>query len=234
MKNGTVFAFIPARGGSKGIIRKNVRDLAGKPLIAHTIDAAKACPLVDRCFVSTDDPEIKEVSLSFGAEVIDRPNHLAQDNSLTQGVIVHALETLRLQNEEPDHFTLLQPTCPLRTARQLEESIRLYLESDVASVVSINHQHHNPYKDFLIEDGLLKPLFGVPYLSKVRQELQEVYRQNGAIYVLSTKGFLDDGNFFISPALPYLMPQNDSIDIDTETDLKIAETLLTLRRKTKS
>lgn len=224
-----VIAIIPARGGSKGLPRKNVLPLAGKPLIAHSILAARECSRISRCIVSTEDPEIRQVSLKYGAEVIDRPAELATDMALSADVVRHVLETLAGAGHQPDYFVLLQPTSPLRNGTHIEECLKRYLDSSVACTVSVTEAEHHPYKDFTLEQGHLHPLFGAEYLSQPRQRLPAVYRQNGAIYAMRCRTFLEHHSFFVEPALPYIMANKDSIDIDSGFDLQVAGLLLSSR-----
>lgn len=221
-----VVAIITARGGSKGLPRKNVLPLAGKPLIAHSILAARECRRIGRCIVSTEDPEIRQVSLEYGAEVIDRPAELATDLALSADVVRHVLETLASAGRLPDYFVLLQPTSPLRTGAHVEACLSSYLDSTAACTVSVTETEHHPYKDFTLEQGHLHPLFGKEYLSQPRQRLPAIYRPNGAVYAMKCRTFLEQHGFFVEPALPYIMANEDSIDIDSAFDLQVAELLL--------
>lgn len=223
----TIIAIITARGGSKGLPRKNIRLLDGKPLIAHSILAATRCPHISRCVVTTEDPEIKEVSLQWGAEVIDRPQHLATDTALSRDVVAHVLEELRGRGEFPDYFALLQPTSPLRTEKHLSECIELFLSSDKASAVSVTEAEHHPYKFFKVTDGgEFEPMVDYETLEAPRQLLPKIYRQNGAIYVLASDAFLSGTSFCIPPILPYYMNHETSIDIDNAFDLSVAEMII--------
>lgn len=224
-------AIITARGGSKGLARKNLRLLEGKPLIAHAILAAKGCPRINRCWVSTEDAEIKAESLRWGAEVIDRPAELATDWALSRDVVAHALGVLRQGGAMPEFFALLQPTSPLRTAAHLTACLDAFHKSRAACAISVTDAAHSPYRDFKIEKGFLAPLMGRQWLEKPRQELPAVYQPNGALYVMSSRVFLDALSFFVEPALPFPMRPEDSVDIDTELDLLLAERILENRRK---
>lgn len=225
MKTGKIDAIIPARGGSKGLPRKNLLPLAGMPLIAHTIRAALHCPGISRCVVSTEDEEIKTVSLEWGAEVLDRPRELAGDLSLSRDVVRQVVLTLHARGELPDYFALLQPTSPFRTAGHLQACLRAFLNSDFASAVSVTEAEHHPYKMFTRESGALVPLMDQKWLDAPRQILPPIYRPNGAIYLVSSSMFLDRNSFFVDPIMPFIMKSEDSWDIDTAWDLKIAELL---------
>jgi len=221
-----VDAIITARGGSKGLLRKNLRPFSGKPLIVHTIEAALKCTLIRRCYVSTEDPEIKAVSLAAGAEVIDRPPELAQDASQSEDAVRHALEVLREREVLPEYFALLQPTSPLRTSAHLAACLSAFFASGAACAISVTEEPHHPYKSFWVKEGQLLPFGGAEFLSCPRQSLPPVYRQNGAIYVMECELFLATNHFFASPALPFVMAQESSLDIDSEFDLALGEWLM--------
>lgn len=219
----TIHAIITARGGSKGLPRKHERLLNGKPLLAYTIEAAKGCPRVKRCLVTTDDPALKALSLSLGAEVIDRPAELATDTALSRDVVQHALRALEAQGDLPDFFALLQPTSPLRTAAHLTDCLDRFAASGAASAISVSAAEPHPYKTLRLEDGGLKPMFDEASLHMPRQKLPKVFQETGAIYVVGSRDFLRDGRFLAPPVMPYEMPRRDSVDIDDEFDLLVAE-----------
>lgn len=222
-----IIAIIPARGGSKGLPRKNIHLLGGKPLINHTIEASLSCPYISRSIVTTDCPEIKEVSLQCGAEVLERPKSLATDSARSQDVVKHVLDVLNERGELPDYFVLLQPTSPLRRGCHITECIREFIQSKALSALSVTDVDHHPYKMFFEgENQLLKPLYSEKYLHEPRQLLPKIYRQNGAIYIMSSSLFLVHKTFFLEPAMPYIMNAECSIDIDSELDMKVAELLL--------
>lgn len=217
-----ICAIITARGGSKGLKDKNILELNGIPLIAHSIKAGLECSKIDRCIVSTDSPMISELATAFGAEVIIRPPELATDSSRSEDAIEHALDQLAKDGYIPDHFVLLQPTSPLRTEKHISEALGMYLNKPALSCMSVTECEHHPYKSFIIKGGAIEPLFGKEFLSVPRQSLPNILRQNGAIYIVSTPSFTKQKSFFIEPALFYMMDRNSSIDIDTELDFSIA------------
>jgi CMP-N,N'-diacetyllegionaminic acid synthase len=226
-----ICGIIPARGGSQRLPRKNLLPLAGMPLIGHSIRAALECPGITDCIVSTEDDEIKGVALAYGARVSDRPAYLATDAAQTHGVVAHVLKELQAAGELPDYFVLLQPTSPLRRAAHIQACIEAFFASTAACAISVTREEHHPYKDFIVRDGFLHPLFEGQNPELVRQELPEVYRQNGAIYLLPSELFLSRMMFLIPPALAFIMSQEDGIDIDTEVDLLTAELIMTRRDK---
>lgn len=214
-----IVAIITARGGSKGLPKKNVLPLNGKPLIAYTIEAAVKSHIFDKVVVTTDDEEIKNVSLSFGAEVIDRPAELATDSASSIDVLLHALESL--QEEQFTHFMLLQPTSPLRDKYHIREAVDLYKEQRGNSLVSVVEEQHPPYK-LLVENGEeVIPLFSEKHLTMPRQQLLKTYRINGAMYLANTVLFLSSKNLFEKPLFIYKMSQKNSMDIDNQDDLNL-------------
>jgi CMP-N-acetylneuraminic acid synthetase len=221
-----ILAIMPARGGSKGLPRKNVLILAGKPMIAHSICAAKNSECVDRIVVSTDNEEIAEVSRKYGAEVINRPKELARDESPTIDAVMHALGALGDLGYEPDAVVLLQPTSPIRLPQDIDGAVDAFLKGNGASVISVCEASHPPFWDFKIEDGMLKPLFGAEYFRKRRQELPKAYVPNGSVYVSSPESLRKNRSFVSERIVPYVMPQDRSIDVDTAFDFRIAEALL--------
>lgn len=226
----TVTAIITARGGSKGIVGKNIREVCGKPLIAYTIDAALNCSLVGRTVVTTDDDTIRDISLSLGAEVIDRPEYLAADDALSKDAVLHALQVLQDQEAKPESFVLLQPTSPLRSAGHLQQCLELFYTSGVDCISSVTEAEHHPMKMLISEKGTLIPIIDAQTLESPRQLLPAAYRVNGAIYVMKTERFMREMTFFAEPYLPYIMSAEDSLDIDSENDLLALEKILNERR----
>lgn len=214
-----IVAIITARGGSKGLPRKNVLDLNGKPLIAHTIESALRSGVFSKVVVTTDDKEIKEVSLKYGADVIDRPDKLATDNASSLDAIEHALLELMDKGEKYSHFILLQPTSPLRTANHISEAWKEYINKNASSLVSVTEVEHTPYKMLIEKDGIVQPLAQWSDLTKPRQKLPKAYLPNGAIYISKIDEFLKDKNLFVSPLIMYKMSRDDSVDVDTMDDL---------------
>lgn len=221
-------AIITARGGSKGLPRKNVLPLGGKPLIAHTVEAALGCPLLIGAWVSTDDAEIADAARMAGAGVIERPADLASDTSTSSDAVAHAIHALREAGQDFSHFALLQPTSPLRTAAHLTACLEQFAAGDFASAISVCETEHHPQKMLRLDGaGRLAPFSDASDLQRRRQDLPAVYRQNGAIYVMGVDDFLTRAEgFYLEPAMAYVMSHRDSIDIDTATDLLVAEALL--------
>ena len=224
MTESAVLGLIPARGGSKGVPRKNIRELAGIPLITHSIQAARDATAIDSVVVSTDDEEIAEVAESHGARVpFMRPPELATDEAPTAPVITHALETLHDAGEAYDAFVLLQPTSPLRTATDIDEAYSLYNDSESDSVISVYPTYDTRWKR---TPGGAKKL-NYTDADKRRQDRDPEYVINGAIYVTDVKQFFQTEKTITGTTKMYEMTERESVDIDTPFDLWLAEQILT-------
>lgn len=219
---------IPARGGSKGVPRKNVRLLGGKPLIAHSIDAAKGSQL-DAYIVSTDDDEIAAVSEQFRARVLRRPPELANDTTPMLSVVLHVLNTLETKGEQFDAMVLLQPTAPLRTSADIDACLKLLQETGCDSVVSVVlvPGHYHPDWQFVDDDGRLSLYNGRGWDELVtrRQLLTPTYTRNGAIYACRVELVMNQITLYGGDVRAYSMPENRSANIDEESDFALAETL---------
>ena len=224
-----IVAIITARGGSKGLVGKNIASLNGRPLIAHTIEAAKKSKNIDDIVVTTDDIEIANVASDYNISVIDRPEKLATDSASSYDVVKHALEKLAEKSRVYTYFILLQPTSPLRTEKHIDEALSTFLRAgNYNSCMSVCAVEHHPYKMLEIDENqMLKPFQKVEYLDAPRQKLSKIYRQNGAIYIMRCDDFLNKTtNFYLEPVMPYIMDEQSSIDIDTQSDLDIASIYL--------
>lgn len=221
-----VLGIIPARGGSKGILHKNIVELCGQPLIKYTFDAAKASNRLSRLVVSTEDDEIKTYSKSENVEVIRRPVELAGDETETADVLLHVLEYLeKREGYMPKYTMILQPTSPLRTSEDIDNCIELIMNSGADSVVSVVKTPHNclPEKLMKLETGKLVMLNSDGEKYTTRQKQRELYSRNGAaIYLFKTEMFKQRRSYYGDLCLPYIMSKNDSIDIDTYDDLELA------------
>ena len=223
-----IICLVPARGGSKGLKLKNIKIFAGKPLIAHTIKAAINSKLIDNIYVSTENKEIAQISIKYGAEVLKRPEELAKDETKTIEVVLDSLNNI---NIDPDKtiVILLQPTSPLRTTEDIDNAIKLFLENKCESVISVCKINHSPLWSFNLTDGYLKPFFKKEYLEQRRQELPILFAPNGAIYISSPKILRKYLNFFGNEIIPYVMPFERSVDIDNEEDFNLAEIIFKYR-----
>jgi len=214
----TVLAIVPARGGSKGIPRKNIREVGGKPLIAWTIEEAKKSRYIDRLILSSDDDEIIKVAKVWGCEVpFKRPIELAQDDTPGIAPVLHALEFL----PRYDYVILLQPTSPLRQADDIDSCLEKCLAADAKACVSVTEVTENPYWMYTLEkDGAMRQLIQTNDFFYRRQDLPQVYKLNGAIYVANYEWLLQSKSFLSQDTLAYVIPWERSIDIDTEKDLQ--------------
>jgi CMP-N,N'-diacetyllegionaminic acid synthase len=224
-----ILALIPARGGSKGIPRKNIRLLCGKPLISYSIIEALKSEKINKVVVSTEDEEIARVSRKCGSEIIRRPEELATDTSDSDEVITHAITVLMEGHYAPEVLVLLQPTSPLRSAKEIDAAIDIFLSHDCDSVVSVSETPHSPYWSFILEKRVLKPLFDEKYFHTRRQDLPLTYIPNGAIYVSTPEKFVKNKGFYGKKIIPLIMSSMTSVDIDNEFDFLMAETVLNNR-----
>ena len=220
-----ILAIIPARGGSKGVPGKNIKPLNAKPLICYTIEAALKSEYLRQVFVSTDDAMIAEISRDWGADIIKRPDELARDESPTIDAIIHVIDALK-NDFTPDIIVLLQATSPLRNVNDINAAIELFINSECDSVISMCKVEHSPYWCFRFDNNDFKPLFGDKYLRMRRQDLPDVYRPNGAIYITSLINLYKNKGFYCDNIVPYIMPAERSIDIDTVIDFMLAEQFL--------
>lgn len=225
-----ILALIPARGGSKGLPRKNIIPLAGKPLIAWTIGQALKCNYINKLVVSTDDNEIAEVSKYYGAEVpFLRPKELAKDDSPTSETIKHAIEWFEKENEYFDILVLLEPTSPLRTKNDLNNAIELFCKNfdKVDSLVSIGKVHlENPYIMKNIEDGYVRPLIEKDTVFFQRQMLPEIYFPYGVVYISKINSFKERETFYQERTIPFYIERWQNYEIDDYYDLLCIEAIL--------
>lgn len=221
-----VLALIPARGGSKGIKDKNIVDLCGKPLLAYTVEAAVQSSYIDDVVVTTDSQVIADVAIKYGAQVpFMRPERLAQDTSTTLEAVLHAIEELRKQRKDYDVLVLLQPTAPLRDAKDIDDAIEVFVANNRAPLVSVSEVNDHPIlMRTITEEGKLHNLLNVGSTCR-RQDMPKIYRVNGSIYINNVME-INESTSFNDNCVPYIMEKNHSIDIDEMIDLKIAEEYL--------
>jgi CMP-N,N'-diacetyllegionaminic acid synthase len=219
-------AIIPARGGSKGLPRKNIKIFNGKPLIYYTIKSALESKYIDKVIVSTDDQEIAEIALSYGAIIpFLRPINLSEDNSKAIDVYIYTINRLNLEyGLSIKDFIVLLPTTPLRTKDDIDKSIDLYYKMKAKSVISVKEAEY-PIEWFKKIDskGILKDVFQNIDNTLNRQESSQKYIPNGAIYVLNLESLINKYSYYNEKTYPYIMSNLNSIDIDTELDFLFAE-----------
>jgi CMP-N-acetylneuraminic acid synthetase len=227
MKSYKILAIIPARGGSKGIRRKNLQKLSGKPLIAHTIIAAKKTKSINKIIVSTDDKEIGKISKNNGAEVpFLRPKQISKDTSSTIEVIKHTLKFLQEnQSYVPDIIILLQPTSPLRTSQLITKTINTLKKSKATSVITVSKITKHPYASYWLKNDFLKPFEKNFTKYSRRQEFPDLFFPTGAVYTFwydTLKKF----NSLHGPKIKPIVVHDEDIDIDNLRDLFFAEMML--------
>jgi N-acylneuraminate cytidylyltransferase len=225
--NKRVLALIPARGGSKGVPGKNIRALAGKPLLAWTVAAAQGSRYIDRIVLSSDDEAILEVGRCCGAETpFVRPAHLSGDQARGVDVVVHAIEAV----PGYDYVVLLQPTSPLRAVEDIDGAIELMMQRTAPACVSVTRADKSPYWMYFVDQaGGMAPVLKREQRAVNRQELPDVYVLNGAVYVAEISWFLQHRSFLTEQTVAYPMPQARSVDIDTERDFAVTEWILSTR-----
>ncbi len=222
-----IVALITARGGSKGLPRKNILPLNGLPLISWTINAALESNCIETVYVSTDDAEIKLVSEKNGATCIDRPAELASDTSSSEDVVLHAIEYFNNLNISVKTIILLQPTSPMRTSQHIDEAFRVFTIQQANLVLSVFEPSHTPIKAYLLnESGELNGLYSDSAPYSRRQDLPSAYQPNGAIYIFDSKTFIEKKHFPRTKVFPYFMDEKYSGDVDTLNDLLNIEKLI--------
>lgn len=214
-------AIIPARGGSKGIPRKNVRPLAGKPLIAHTIEHARQAHSVSRVVVSTDDPEIATVSQHYGAQVVWRPAEASGDTASSESALLHALDFLeQTEGYQPDLVVFLQCTSPIRRPKDIDQAVQTLLDEDADSLLSVVPFHLFIWR---LVDGQGQSVDYDYHRRPRRQNRQPEYMENGSIYVFKPWVLRQFDNRLGGKIALYVMDSWSSVDINTLRDLELCE-----------
>ncbi len=226
----SVLAIIPARGGSKGIPRKNVRRLAGKPLVAWTIEAAQAAPLVDRVIVSTDDEEIANVARQGRAGVVKRPPELAGDTASSESALLHALQTLnRNEGYRPEIIAFLQCTSPLTTPDDIAGTVALVAEDGYDSAVTVTPFHHFIWREE--KEGRLAGVNHDGTQRLMRQQRPGEYLEVGAVYAMDVEGFEREQFRFFGRIGRYVLPKTRALEIDDMEDWVLAEALMRQQKR---
>lgn len=217
-----VIAVITAREGSKGVLNKNLRLVDGISLIGRAVLAAKESQMFDRVILTTDGKEIAKEGESYGAEVVFRPKELAEDAAKSIDAVKHAITSLGYASGT---VVLLQPTSPLRNHSHIQEALAKYKKTGAATLVSVCEAEHHPFKTFLETDKGLEAIKNVSFLDMPRQEMPKAFRLNGALFINDISALIDNNTFYTQPIEVYEMDVKSSIDIDSELDLKLANTL---------
>lgn len=221
-----ILAIIPARGGSKGLPRKNLLEAGGKPLIAWTIEEGLKSAYIDRLILSSEDPEIMATAKKWGCEVpFSRPPELADDKAATADVVLDALAKIK---EQYDYVVLLQPTSPLRSSDDIDLCIKECHESGATSCVTVTKSDKSPFWMFFLDaQKRMEPVIEAAKRPTRRQDLPNAYTLNGAVYVVNREWFQENGVFVDKHSIAHVMPKDRSIDIDSEDDLNIFRYLIT-------
>lgn len=221
-----IICIIPARGGSKRLPRKNITMLAGKPLLAYTLEAAIDSGIFDTVCVSSEDDQVLDVARVFGAHMaLKRPPELATDRAQVKDVCKYLLEHFISQDSPYGEFAVLLPTSPLRTAEDVKSAYQTFKHEDANYLMSLAPYAHPPQRAVCISDGYVKPYFGSQFL-KQTQLLEPLYRHDGSIIIAKSDAFLREGEFYGSGVIPYYVPKERAVDIDSQLDLDWAEFLL--------
>ncbi len=232
MINGkSVLAVIPARGGSKGLPKKNILPLVDKPLIAWSIEVGKESKYIDKLIISTDDKKIVDVAESYRCEVpFIRPANLSSDEAATIDVLIHAIKYFTKNNEVYDYLILLEPTSPLRDSNDIDAAMDM-LESNreradsIVGVAKVEATH--PVFDVRINDGgLIEPYATENFSTFRRQEIEDLYHFEGSLYISDTKVLFKEKTFYHERTLPYIVPRWKSLEIDEMVDMITAEALI--------
>lgn len=224
MKN---LAIIPARKGSKGVKDKNIKLLKGKPLMAHTIQAAIDSEMFDRIIVSTDSEYYASIARKYGADVpFLRDTANSSDNASSWDVVKEVLSKLKNVGQTFDSFALLQPTSPLRDGSDIKEAYKVLKQEHAESIVSVCEMEHSPLWSNVLPQNYSLSHFIRQEGEKKRQDLEKYYRLNGAIYIATVNSFLEKNTVYGEKSFAYVMETSKSVDIDTELDFIIAEAIM--------
>lgn len=222
-----VTALIPARGGSKSVERKNIRELGGKPLIAWSIEVALKVPVIDRIVVSTDHPEIASCARAHGAEVADRPRELSTEDALVIDAIRYHIGKWRQSRQDTDIVVLLEPTCPYRSQEDIVRCLNLLVDDDCDSVATFQQAEVNPHRTWRLHDGHPEPFISGANPWQPRQQLPPAYQLNGGVYAFVANRLPEEGvSLLFGNSRGVSMPAHRSVDIDSKIDFMVAEAVL--------
>lgn len=227
---GDVLAVIAARGGSKRVPRKNIRELHGKPLLAFAIEDAKAADTIDRVIVSTEDSEIKSVANEWGGDTpFTRPEELASDDATTDDVVLHALDWFEERGTTFSDVCSIPVTTPFREPADIDETISLLRDTGAKSAMSIAGYDSPPFSavGFDEEDHSISPYFEESnlWIETQAQKVPTLYHPNGAVFAATVSGFREHESFYTDETVGYRMPPERSLDIDVPADLETARAL---------
>lgn len=216
-----VLAIIPARGGSKGLPRKNIINLAGEPLISWTIKSSLDSKYITKTIVSSDSDEILEVAKKYGSYILKRPDEFATDISSSEVVVKHLIESME---EKFDYIILLQPTSPLRDTTDINSAFEKFFSSNATALISVSEYDNKILKAFRENEfGYIEGISNNKYPFMRRQDLPKTYMSNGAIYIVKVEEFLKNNSFFTDKTISFVMNEIKSFDIDVQEDLEKVE-----------
>jgi len=234
-KQKKIIAVIPARGGSKGLPNKNIKNMHGKPLVAWTIESAQSSKLLDRVFVSTDSKKIRDVSIDCGLETsFMRPSVFAQDSSPSWEAVIHVLDEFKKQGEEFDYIAMLEPTSPLRKKYYIDNAIRKLIDSNnTETLVSVGevHMEHPTIVKKIDTKGLVKSYIDDSEEIYQRQQADNAYFPYGVIYLSTVESFYCQKKFYTSKTIPYFIERWQNYEIDDLLDFKIVEEIIKINEE---
>jgi N-acylneuraminate cytidylyltransferase len=214
-------AVVPARGGSKSVPRKNIRPLAGRPLLHYTLDQIRGVPEIDRAVVSTDDAEIAAAARAGGGEALDRPADLSTDSAPTEWALLHALDTLEGAGDVFDYVIVLEPTSPFRTPETIRRCMARIIESDAPSLMTVIETRASLGR---LENGFFRPL--VPGAPRRRQDRAPLYVESSTVYVARIDFLRETGSLVAEDWAAEIVPEGEAVDINTPQDFLVAEALM--------
>lgn len=221
----SIIAFIPARGGSKGLPRKNIRSLAGKPLIAWSIEQALACRRISRVIVSTDCSEIAGIAKQYGAEVpFLRPSSISGDTATTESAMLHCCEYLKNHGGLPETFILIQATSPVRSYGQFDEALNNFYDNNLDSLLTVSKSHRFTWKN-MNSPSASYDFLNRPRRQDISDEDQE-FLETGSFYITKTEKLLETGNRLCGNIGLFEVPSDESFEIDTNLDFTICEEII--------
>lgn len=222
-------AVIPARGGSKGVPRKNIRLLAGRPLLAYTVDQARAVPQIDLTVVSTDDPEIGRIAFDLGVQVVDRPAVLSTDDSPTEPTLLHALDVVERESGfNSDYVVVLEPTSPLRSPETIYNCIVTIVERRAQSLLTVRESRENIGE---LEGGYFRPLrVDAP---RRRQDRAPFFVESSTVYICRVNHLRATGTLVAKDWAAYVVPDVEAVDINSLEDFALAECVMRTRKEEK-
>jgi CMP-N-acetylneuraminic acid synthetase len=222
---------IPARGGSKRFTRKNIVSLLNKPILAYAIEAALESNIFSEVCVSSEDNEILKIASKYGASlVLKRPANLSSDRTPLKEVCAYLIDSFEKQGVHYHEFGLLLPTNPLRTAQDIRAAYKIFRDSDANFCMSLVKFSHPPQRAVCVRSGYVKPFWGQEFMTQT-QKLEPLYRHDGSIIFANTRAFLEKKEFYAEKIVPFFIPEDRSVDIDSPLDLAWAEFLFSKARR---